>query len=247
MEPPASSCMRNSQPTSTMLWECLRNHHPEAGPAGPQLYPQAPFSFHPKSDFGAYADFSTSCLATAPQSLPREDRVFDEHHPSFHHSTWHFTTSEGRRRLPAELALGSGEPENGSPRLVDSAVATREDYGLARNTTREVEKKSCRRKKGNSACKRKEQEQQKDRNLQPKKQRLVFTDLQRRTLIAIFKENKRPSKEMQMTISQQLGLELNTVSNFFMNARRRCMHRWQEEPGTNPGVPSSSTSTFSKA
>lgn len=50
-----------------------------------------------------------------------------------------------------------------------------------------------------------------------------------------------------MTISQQLGLELNTVSNFFMNARRRCMNRWQEEPGTNPGVPSSSTSTFSKA
>ncbi|OPJ86765.1 hypothetical protein AV530_006868 [Patagioenas fasciata monilis] len=97
------------------------------------------------------------------------------------------------------------------------------------------------------ACKRKEQEQQKDRSLQPKKQRLVFTDLQRRTLIAIFKENKRPSKEMQMTISQQLGLELNTVSNFFMNARRRCMNRWQEEPGANPGVPSSSTSTFSKA
>nr|XP_060641734.1 one cut domain family member 3 [Anolis sagrei ordinatus] len=98
-----------------------------------------------------------------------------------------------------------------------------------------------------AACKRKEQEQQKDRNLQPKKQRLVFTDLQRRTLIAIFKENKRPSKEMQMTISQQLGLELNTVSNFFMNARRRCMNRWQEEPSGNPGVPSSSTSTFSKA
>ncbi|PKK17851.1 one cut homeobox 3 [Columba livia] len=98
-----------------------------------------------------------------------------------------------------------------------------------------------------AACKRKEQEQQKDRSLQPKKQRLVFTDLQRRTLIAIFKENKRPSKEMQMTISQQLGLELNTVSNFFMNARRRCMNRWQEEPGANPGVPSSSTSTFSKA
>ncbi|EPY89472.1 hypothetical protein CB1_000107007 [Camelus ferus] len=75
------------------------------------------------------------------------------------------------------------------------------------------------------ACKRKEQEQQKERALQPKKQRLVFTDLQRRTLIAIFKENKRPSKEMQVTISQQLGLELNTVSNFFMNARRRCMNR----------------------
>lgn len=96
------------------------------------------------------------------------------------------------------------------------------------------------------ACKRKEQEQQKERALQPKKQRLVFTDLQRRTLIAIFKENKRPSKEMQVTISQQLGLELNTVSNFFMNARRRCMNRWAEEPGAAPGGPAGAA-TFSKA
>ncbi|XP_019599557.2 one cut domain family member 3 isoform X1 [Rhinolophus sinicus] len=97
-----------------------------------------------------------------------------------------------------------------------------------------------------AACKRKEQEQQKERALQPKKQRLVFTDLQRRTLIAIFKENKRPSKEMQVTISQQLGLELNTVSNFFMNARRRCMNRWAEEPGAAPGGPAG-TAPFSKA
>lgn len=74
----------------------------------------------------------------------------------------------------------------------------------------------------------------------------MFTDLQRRTLIAIFKENKRPSKEMQVTISQQLGLELNTVSNFFMNARRRCMNRWSEEPGAAPGGPAGTT-TFSKA
>lgn len=98
-----------------------------------------------------------------------------------------------------------------------------------------------------AACKRKEQEQQKERALQPKKQRLVFTDLQRRTLIAIFKENKRPSKEMQVTISQQLGLELNTVSNFFMNARRRCMNRWAEEPPSAPGGPAGAAATFSKA
>lgn len=63
----------------------------------------------------------------------------------------------------------------------------------------------------------------------PKKQRLVFTDLQRRTLVAIFRENRRPSKEMQVTISQQLGLELSTVSNFFMNSRRRCTDRWDTE------------------
>ncbi|CAB1444307.1 unnamed protein product [Pleuronectes platessa] len=97
------------------------------------------------------------------------------------------------------------------------------------------------------ACKRKEQEQHKDRNTAPKKQRLVFTDLQRRTLIAIFKENKRPSKEMQITISQQLGLELSTVSNFFMNARRRCVDRWHDDHGTSPGQPGPSATTFSKA
>lgn len=97
------------------------------------------------------------------------------------------------------------------------------------------------------ACKRKEQEQHKDRNTAPKKQRLVFTDLQRRTLIAIFKENKRPSKEMQITISQQLGLELSTVSNFFMNARRRCVDRWHDDHGSSPGQPGTSATTFSKA
>ncbi|XP_061154115.1 one cut domain family member 2 [Syngnathus typhle] len=98
-----------------------------------------------------------------------------------------------------------------------------------------------------AACKRKEQEQHKDRNTAPKKQRLVFTDLQRRTLIAIFKENKRPSKEMQITISQQLGLELSTVSNFFMNARRRCVDRWHDDHGTSPGQPGTSATNFSKA
>lgn len=41
----------------------------------------------------------------------------------------------------------------------------------------------------------------------PKKPRLVFTDIQRRTLHAIFKETKRPNKDMQQTIAQQLGLE----------------------------------------
>jgi nuclear factor 6 (one cut domain family protein 1) len=61
-----------------------------------------------------------------------------------------------------------------------------------------------------------------------KKPRLVFTDIQRRTLQAIFKETKRPSKEMQVTIAQQLGLEVATVSNFFMNARRRSMDKWRD-------------------
>lgn len=57
----------------------------------------------------------------------------------------------------------------------------------------------------------------------------MFTDLQRRTLQAIFKETKRPSKEMQITISQQLGLDLSTVGNFFMNARRRSQDKWMDD------------------
>ncbi|XP_036383381.1 one cut domain family member 2-like isoform X2 [Megalops cyprinoides] len=96
-----------------------------------------------------------------------------------------------------------------------------------------------------AACKRKEQEPNKDRSNTPKKSRLVFTDLQRRTLLAIFKENKRPSKEMQLTISQQLGLELATVSNFFMNARRRSLDKWMDEG--SPGAASSASSTCTKA
>ncbi|XP_036395755.1 one cut domain, family member, like [Megalops cyprinoides] len=91
------------------------------------------------------------------------------------------------------------------------------------------------------ACKRKEQEQNKlERNQGPKRTRLVFTDLQRRTLMAIFRENQRPPKDLQITISQQLGLELSTVSNFFMNARRRNLNRWADE-----GRPSSTGSSGS--
>ena len=42
-------------------------------------------------------------------------------------------------------------------------------------------------------------------------------------------ETKRPSKEMQVTIARQLGLEPTTVGNFFMNARRRSMDKWKED------------------
>ncbi|XP_076844695.1 one cut domain, family member, like [Brachyhypopomus gauderio] len=97
------------------------------------------------------------------------------------------------------------------------------------------------------ACKRKEQEQSKqERNQGPKRTRLVFTDLQRRTLMAIFRENQRPAKELQVTIAQQLGLELSTVSNFFMNARRRNVNRWSEE-GRPSSTGSSGSSTSSPA
>lgn len=45
----------------------------------------------------------------------------------------------------------------------------------------------------------------------------------------MLQETKRPSKEMQVTIARQLGLEPTTVGNFFMNARRRSMDKWKDE------------------
>jgi len=63
----------------------------------------------------------------------------------------------------------------------------------------------------------------------PKKPRLVFTDLQRRTLQAIFRETERPSKQMQVTIARQLDLEPSSVVNFFMNARRRSIDKWRDD------------------
>jgi hypothetical protein len=43
---------------------------------------------------------------------------------------------------------------------------------------------------------------------------------------------------MQVTIAQQLGLDVSTVANFFMNARRRGADRWKEGgscSGSNSG------------
>ncbi|KAG5447036.1 hypothetical protein CSKR_200371 [Clonorchis sinensis] len=107
-----------------------------------------------------------------------------------------------------------------------------------------------------AACKRKEVEHVKTPDSrQSKKPRLVFTDIQRRTLHAIFKETKRPSKEMQSTIAQQLGLEVSTVANFFMNARRRSLDKWQEDcskgsslaGSPSPDSPSSRTGVMNGA
>ena len=54
----------------------------------------------------------------------------------------------------------------------------------------------------------------------------------------VFQETKRPSKEMQVTIARQLGLDPSTVSNFFMNARRRSVDKWREDsPPPGPASP----------
>ena len=58
------------------------------------------------------------------------------------------------------------------------------------------------------------------------------------TAFPFFQETKRPSKEMQVTIARQLGLDPSTVSNFFMNARRRSVDKWREDDivVSNPGA-----------
>ena len=53
--------------------------------------------------------------------------------------------------------------------------------------------------------------------------------------MAIFKETKRPSKEMQAAIAEQLGLKVSTVANFFMNARRRSIDKYRDESDNNNG------------
>jgi nuclear factor 6 (one cut domain family protein 1) len=53
-------------------------------------------------------------------------------------------------------------------------------------------------------------------------------------MFLLLQETKRPSKEMQVTIARQLGLEPTTVGNFFMNARRRSMDKWKEENEPSP-------------
>ena len=61
-------------------------------------------------------------------------------------------------------------------------------------------------------------------------------------MFRFFQETKRPSKEMQVTIARQLGLDPSTVSNFFMNARRRSVDKWREDSPHSSPSHSSSTS-----
>ncbi|XP_020036031.1 homeobox protein MOX-1 isoform X2 [Castor canadensis] len=156
MDPVASSCLRNPHPPAP-VWGCLRNPNSEGGGAsGLPHYPPTPFSFHQKSDFpataaAAYPDFSASCLAAAPHSLPREDRIFTEQHPAFPQPPdWHFPVSEARQRLNLGPAGSSRDTGASSPGLVDATGGPGEDYRVLGSTASETEKKSSRRKKESS-------------------------------------------------------------------------------------------------
>ncbi|KAL7393517.1 hypothetical protein ABVT39_011975 [Epinephelus coioides] len=184
------------------------------------------------------------------------------HHPSQQaskmgehlHSSSSASSSPGEGMLPGAQGSGGGGEEINTRDVAQRIITELKRYSIPQAIF--AERVLCRSqgtlsdllrnpkpwgKLKSGPCKRKEQEQSKlERNQGPKRTRLVFTDLQRRTLMAIFRENHRPTKELQVTISQQLGLELSTVSNFFMNARRRNVNKWADE-----GRPSSTGSSGS--
>ncbi|CAD5211152.1 unnamed protein product [Bursaphelenchus okinawaensis] len=63
-----------------------------------------------------------------------------------------------------------------------------------------------------------------------KKQRFLFTEKQKSTLNTIFNAYPRISKDLQDKIADKLGIDTNTVGNFFMNARRRSKIQQQRRP-----------------
>lgn len=154
MDPVANSCVRNPQPPAP-VWGCLRNPHSEgSSTSGLPHYPPTPFSFHQKSDFpatAAYPDFSASCLAATPHSLPRAERIFNEQHPAFPQTPdWHFPISEAGQRLNLGPAGSTREMGAGSPGLVDGTGGLGEDCMVLGTVANETEKKSSRRKKERS-------------------------------------------------------------------------------------------------
>ncbi|XP_013004921.1 homeobox protein MOX-1 isoform X2 [Cavia porcellus] len=143
MDPEGSRCLRSPLGPAP-LWGCLRNLHAEGSVAsGSPHCPPAPFSFHQKPDFpasAAYPDFSASCLAVTPHSLPREQCVFTEQHPAFPRlPDWHPPVPESWQRPHPSQA--------GDPGEMEPVEGPGEDFGMLGSTAGEVERTLSRRRK----------------------------------------------------------------------------------------------------
>nr|DBA22415.1 TPA: hypothetical protein GDO54_013444 [Pyxicephalus adspersus] len=135
MDPSASSCMRSAHPTGP-LWGCMRNTPGEMNGSSPLLPFQQVSFFQQKPDYAAYTDFSASCLATAPHSFPREERLYSEQQHPFHHSDWHLSASEAMRRLNPELTSENGDATN---KPETSNKARKERTAFTKEQLRELE------------------------------------------------------------------------------------------------------------